>query len=55
VVPGVRDQALALLDEYQRAMYSPYPGNLLRARLAVSQIRSIGYRNWVRHLVGLET
>ncbi len=55
VVPGVEEQALALLEEYQRAMYSPYPGNLHRAKQAVSQIRSIGYRNWVMRLVGLES
>ncbi len=55
VVPGVRDQALTLLDEYQRAMYSPYPADLFRAKQAVSQIRSIGFRNWVMRLVGLET
>jgi hypothetical protein len=54
LVPGVRDQALTLLEEYQRAMYSPYPANLLKAKQAVSEIRSIGYRNWVMRLVGLE-
>ena len=55
IVPGVEDQALALLEEYQRAMYSPYPANLFRAKQAVAKIRSIGYRNWVMRLVGLET
>jgi hypothetical protein len=55
VVPGVKEQALTLLEEYQRAMYSPYPANLPRAKQAVSQLRSIGYRNWVLRLVGLES
>jgi hypothetical protein len=55
VVPGVEEHALTLLEEYQRAMYSPYPANLLRAKAAVSGIRSIGYRNWIMRLVGLET
>jgi hypothetical protein len=53
-VPGVKRQAVTLLDEYQRAMYSPYPANTLRAKQAVVEMRSIGYRNWVMHLVGLE-
>ncbi len=55
VVPGVRDQALTLLEEYQRAMYSPYPANLFRAKEAVARLRSIGYRNWFMRLVGLES
>lgn len=54
VVPGVRAQAMALLDEYHRAMYSQYPANLNRAKQAVAELRSIGYRNWIMHLVGLE-
>jgi hypothetical protein len=36
-------------------MYSPYPANLPRAKEAVSRIRSIGFRNWVMRLVGLES
>jgi hypothetical protein len=55
VVPSVKEQALVLLDEYQRAMYSQYPANLLRARDAVSELRSIGYRNWIMRLVGFES
>jgi transglutaminase-like putative cysteine protease len=55
VVPGIRGQALVLLEEYQRAMYSQYPANLLRAHQAVTQLRSIGYRNWVMRLIGFET
>lgn len=53
-VPGVKDQAATLLEEYQRAMYSPYPANTNRARQAVQDLRRIGYRNWIAHLVGLE-
>ncbi len=55
VVPGIKSQALILLEEYQRAMYSQYPGNYLRARQAVAELRSIGYRNWVMRLIGFET
>jgi hypothetical protein len=55
LVPGVEDQAMTLLEEYQRAMYSPYPANEDRAQQAVTQIRSIGYRSWVMRLIGLET
>ncbi len=55
VVPGIQNQALILLDEYQRAMYSQYPANLSRARQAVAELRNIGYRNWMMRLVGLET
>lgn len=54
MVPGVRDQAVVLLEEYQRAMYSQYPANLLRAKVAVREMRSIGYRGWVMRLIGLE-
>jgi len=54
VVPGIRQQALVLLEEYQRAMYSQYPANLDRARQAVSELRSIGYRNWAMRLIGLD-
>jgi hypothetical protein len=53
-VPGVRSYANTLLEEYQRAMYSPYPANISRAKEAVTQLRSIGYRNWLMRLVGLE-
>ncbi len=53
-VPGVKRQAMTLLDEYHRAMYSPYPANIERAKAAVNEMRSIGYRNWVMHLVGME-
>lgn len=55
VVPGVEEQAAVLLQEYQRAMYSQYPANTARARLAVKDIRAIGYRNWFMRLIGLET
>jgi hypothetical protein len=54
VVPGIQEQALTLLDEYQRAMYSQYPADLPRARNAVGELRTIGYRNWMMRLVGLE-
>lgn len=54
-VPALKDDAMTLLEEYHRAMYSPYPANILRARRAVDQIRAIGYRNWVMRLVGLES
>lgn len=54
-VPGVKRYAMALLDEYHRAMYSPYPANIERAKSAVNEMRSVGYRNWIMHLVGLET
>lgn len=54
-IPGVRDHALTLLEEYQRAMYSQYPANMNRAKEAVTKLRSIGYRNWVLRLVGLES
>lgn len=54
VVPGVKAPALALLEEYQRAMYSQYPANFNRAQQAVVKLKSIGYRNWVMRLVGLE-
>jgi hypothetical protein len=54
VVPGIDQQAQALLEEYQRAMYSPYPANLVRARKAVDEMRTIGLRNWVLRLAGFE-
>ncbi len=54
VVPGVKDYADALLEEYQRALYSPYPANLYRARKAVEDLRSVGLRNWALRLVGIE-
>jgi transglutaminase-like putative cysteine protease len=53
-VPGVEGQARALLEEYHRAMYSQYPANLLRARKAVDEIRSVGLRNWALRLAGFE-
>jgi hypothetical protein len=55
VVPGIKGQAIVLLEEYQRAMYSQYPANILRARQAVSEMRSISYRNWLLRLVGFES
>jgi transglutaminase-like putative cysteine protease len=55
VVPGIKDQAVVLLEEYQRAMYSQYPANTPRARQAVNQMRSIGYRNWLLRLIGFES
>jgi hypothetical protein len=54
-VPGVNNPARVLLEEYQRAMYSQYPANVYRARGAVKEIQSVGYRNWVMRLIGLET
>jgi len=54
VVPGIQEPAVVLLEEYQRAMYSQYPANIDRARDAVSEIRSIGYKNWLLRLVGFE-
>jgi transglutaminase-like putative cysteine protease len=54
VVPGVREHAVVLLEEYQRAMYSQYPGDTSRARDAVSQMRNIGIRTWLLRLVGFE-
>ena len=54
VVPGLEDSAAALLEEYHRSMYSPYPANMLRARQAVDALRSIGLKNWVLRLAGLE-
>lgn len=55
VVPGVRSQAVTLLEEYQRAMYSQYPANLLRASTAVAEIRSIGLRNRLMRLIGFQS
>lgn len=55
VIPGVKEQADILLYEYHRAMYSQYAANTLRAQVAVREIRSIGYRNWLMRLVGLES
>ena len=55
VVPGIQEQAVVLLEEYQRAMYSQYPANTLRARDAVNVMRNIGYRNWLLRLVGFES
>jgi transglutaminase-like putative cysteine protease len=54
VVPGVEPQAKTLLQEYQRAMYSPYPADIGRARQAVNELRVIGLRNWFRRMIGLE-
>jgi transglutaminase-like putative cysteine protease len=54
-VPGVNSPARVLLEEYQRAMYSQYPANVFRARGAVKEIQSVGYRNWVMRLIGFET
>jgi hypothetical protein len=54
IVPGVGDSATALLEEYERSMYSPHPANILRARQAVENIRSVGLRNWALRLAGLE-
>ncbi|MBE0696251.1 MAG: transglutaminase domain-containing protein, partial [Anaerolineaceae bacterium] len=55
VVPGIKEYAVVLLEEYQRAMYSQYPADTFRARQAVSEMRSIGFRNWLLRLVGLES
>ncbi len=54
IVPGLKESAVALLEEYQRSLYSPYPANLLRARQAVDELRSTGLKNWVLRLAGLE-
>jgi transglutaminase-like putative cysteine protease len=54
VVPGVREFAVVLLEEYQRAMYSQYPGDTSRARQAVNGMRSIGIRTWLLRLVGFD-
>lgn len=54
-VPGVEQVAVTLLEEYQRAMYSPYPANLIKAKKAVDELRSVGLKNWALRLVGLET
>lgn len=54
VVPSLKDSASALLEEYERSMYSPYPANTVRARQAVESIRSVGLKNWVLRLAGLE-
>lgn len=55
IVPDVKGQAQTLLEEYERAMYSPYAANWLRASQAVKELRSIGYRNWFMRLIGLES
>ncbi len=54
VVPGIQEQAVVLLEEYQRAMYSQYPANTDRARQAVNEMRGISYRNWFLRLIGFE-
>jgi hypothetical protein len=54
LVPTLQESADVLLEEYQRSMYSQYPANMIRARMAVEQLRSIGLKNWVLRLAGLE-
>lgn len=54
VVPAIRQDALALLEEYHRAMYSQYPANLARAKLAVRGLKATGLRAWVLQLIGFE-
>lgn len=55
LIPAVRQDALVLLEEYHRAMYSQYPANLARAQAAVRGLKSTGYRIWFFRLVGFES
>lgn len=54
IVPGLQESATALLEEYERSIYSPHPANIIRARMAVDTIRSVGLKNWALRLAGLE-
>lgn len=54
IVPVLQESAVALLEEYERSIYSPHPANIIRARMAVDTIRSVGLKNWVLRLAGLE-
>jgi len=52
IVPKLTQDASALLGEYHRSIYSPYPANLDKARRAVSNLRMNGYTIWAQHLIG---
>ncbi len=52
IVPKLTVDAKALLSEYHRSTYSPYPANLDNARRAVSNLRMNGYTLWAQRLVG---
>lgn len=46
LVPEVADPAAVLLEEYQRAVYSPFEADYDRARQAAGQLRIGGYKAW---------
>ncbi len=52
-LPGSLEPANILLDEYERAVYSPYPFNLSRARHANERLWQLTTLAWVKHFLPL--
>jgi len=52
VLPETSRPVAVLLEEYQRAMYSPYPADVKRFYAAARRIRSQAYRAWLRRKFG---
>ncbi|HMD90960.1 MAG TPA: transglutaminase domain-containing protein, partial [Anaerolineaceae bacterium] len=50
-LPGSVETASILLDEYERAIYSPFPFNLNRARHANERLWQMTAVAWVKHLM----
>ena len=51
VLPGSVEPATILLSEYERAIYSPYPFDLNRARHANERLWQMTTLAWVKHLL----
>ena len=52
-LPGSIGPANILLDEYERAIYSPYPFDLNRARRANERLWHLTTMAWIKHLLPL--
>jgi len=52
VAPIIRESSQALLSEYERSVYSPYPCNLPRARQAVLDMWKGVTLVWAKRLIG---
>ncbi|MDR3572917.1 MAG: transglutaminase domain-containing protein [Anaerolineaceae bacterium] len=53
-LPGSAEPATILLDEYERAIYSPYPFDLKRARHANQLLWRLTALAWIKHLLPLQ-
>lgn len=54
LLPEGSELAGVVLEEYQRSMYSPHPGDDLQAQAAYRQLWRMALRSWLRRHFGIE-